>query len=77
MQQHVATLSEVSNKGRYFIGDFAAHGYEDDETWHMDHLEIQAEHCVVTIKFTTDREDDGDESAKGKGKGFFSRLFST
>lgn len=69
VQQHVTTLSEVHDEGCYFIGDFATHGYRDEETWHMDHLYIEAQNGGATIIFADD------EPPNGTGRGFFSRLF--
>lgn len=71
VQQHVTILSEVDNERRYFIGDFTANGYQDEETWHMDHLYIEAQNGNATIQFASD-----EPSLNGTSRGFFGRFFS-
>ena len=77
VQPRLRTFSEVNGEGRFFLGDYLNSGYEDDETWLMDHIRVEAHNGSVRIKFT---EDNSDGSSEGKGKesgakGFLSRLF--
>jgi len=78
IQERLSTFSEVKHEGRFFIGDYAASGYESDETWLMDHIRIEADNGDVKVSFLNDEPFDNFKGkGKGKesgGKGFFGRL---
>ncbi|GJJ10271.1 hypothetical protein Clacol_004497 [Clathrus columnatus] len=74
VEQRLTTFSELKNEARHFIGDFSAHGYEDEETWQMDHLHLESQNGNVTVNFISNPNFDDSSASKGKGKGFFSRF---
>jgi hypothetical protein len=75
VQARLMTFSEQNNEGRFFIGDHASLGYEDDESWLGDHLRVEAEHGRVKIEFVHEEAPTPGKGSSSK-KGFFSRLLS-
>ncbi|KIJ42412.1 hypothetical protein M422DRAFT_143050, partial [Sphaerobolus stellatus SS14] len=45
------TFSVVEEESRFFLGDYISAGYENDETWLMDHIRVEAHNGSVKIGF--------------------------
>ncbi|KIJ42407.1 hypothetical protein M422DRAFT_31345 [Sphaerobolus stellatus SS14] len=71
LQTNLHTFSVVGEESRFFLGDYISAGYENDETWLMDHIRVEAHNGGVKIAFI---EEDGGKGKEACGKGFFSRL---
>ncbi|KIJ29825.1 hypothetical protein M422DRAFT_268696 [Sphaerobolus stellatus SS14] len=67
------TISEIDEEGRFFLGDYISAGYENDETWLMDHIRVESHYGGVNIAFI--EEDGGEKGKEASQKSFFSRLF--
>ena len=66
IQQHLQTFSEVGADKSFFIGDYIAAGYQDDEIWNLDHISVETTNGSIQI-FHADEEPQ-------TGGGFFSWL---
>lgn len=77
IHKRLVTFSEKNKEARFFIGDYASLGYEDDDTWLGDHLRVESHNGRVMVDFV---DEESEASPRGKsssnGKGFFSRLLS-
>ncbi|KAF8590729.1 hypothetical protein K439DRAFT_1627469 [Ramaria rubella] len=70
IQARLTTFSENGSEGRFFVGDYAGSGYENEETWLGDHLRAQTRNGRVRISFL-----DEPNVTEARG-GFLGRLFS-
>ncbi|KIJ23211.1 hypothetical protein M422DRAFT_276259 [Sphaerobolus stellatus SS14] len=71
LQTKLHTFSVVGEESRFFFGDYISAGYENDETWLMDHIRVEA-NGSVNIAFI--EVEDGGKGKEASEKGFFSRL---
>ena len=79
IQARLATFSEQDREGRFFLGDYAASGFNAEESWMADALRLESVNGKLTIaeideQMTATVPSPASTPAPFCAKGFFGRF---